>query len=329
MATNMATPYREIAGATPRGHFTDTPISTTLSDRSVENPAFKSHDSSLPLDVFLAKYTSEDNESFNQILDTINNRQREKYAWAWNNNRNPSDKEAIYQNVLTAFAENDEAPKLIEGDKSASVDTWKHKAMNELMYGPDGVNAESTSYTRGGEKGIRRSGTTLSVPSATTSFSSVPPSPSLSTIQNAINQPDGHDTDLPRIRGYAFVDPSPALTPENIGAPPLTWGSVGSTPLRVSQEPATPSRFRIAEMPRREALAQRMADAASKKQRQQNVIKRNQSTPTMPNYPSSPNMRKVMTPAGKRLLERTTNGSSRGGDSDLRHSWTPTPTQQK
>ena len=325
----MATPYREAAGATPRGQFTDTPISTTLSDISAEKPAFKSHDSTLPLDVFLAKYTSEDNESFNQILDTINNRQREKYAWAWNNNRNPSDKETTYQNLLAASAENDEAPKLIEGAKSASVDTWKHKPMNELMYGPDGVDTESISYTRGGEKGIRRSGTSLPVPSASTSFGSVPPSPSLSTIQNAINQPDEDDNDVLRIRGYAFVDPSPAPTPENIGAPPLTWGTVGSTPLRVSQEPATPSRFRIAETPRREALAQRMADAVSRKQRQQNVIKRNQSTPTMPNFPSSPNIRKAMTPAGKRLLERTTNRNSRDGDSGLRHSWTPTPTQQK
>ena len=39
------------------------------------------------LDMFQAKYTSEDNESFNALLDEQNAKQREKYAWKFNGNK--------------------------------------------------------------------------------------------------------------------------------------------------------------------------------------------------------------------------------------------------
>lgn len=41
------------------------------------------YDTSMSLDSFQARYTSEDNSSFTQILDNENRRRREKWAWAW------------------------------------------------------------------------------------------------------------------------------------------------------------------------------------------------------------------------------------------------------
>ncbi|KIM67209.1 hypothetical protein SCLCIDRAFT_1210710 [Scleroderma citrinum Foug A] len=41
------------------------------------------YDSSMRLDMFQAKYTSEDNASFTHILDEENKQRKEKWAWAW------------------------------------------------------------------------------------------------------------------------------------------------------------------------------------------------------------------------------------------------------
>src|SRR5271154_7343383 len=45
------------------------------------------------LDMFQAKYTSEDNESFNSLLDEQNAKQREKYAWIYRGNKMLSKQE--------------------------------------------------------------------------------------------------------------------------------------------------------------------------------------------------------------------------------------------
>ncbi|THH20837.1 hypothetical protein EW146_g593 [Bondarzewia mesenterica] len=44
-------------------------------------------DAGLSLDAFQARYTSEDNSSFTQILDGENQRRRERYGWAWDAQR--------------------------------------------------------------------------------------------------------------------------------------------------------------------------------------------------------------------------------------------------
>lgn len=41
----------------------------------------------MSLDKFMAKHMSEDNASFKEILDGINKRRREKYAWVHGLNR--------------------------------------------------------------------------------------------------------------------------------------------------------------------------------------------------------------------------------------------------
>lgn len=60
----------------------DTPY--TLSRHTSEPPSKRARlDTTLSLDVFQARYTSEDNASFTQILDDENRVRREKYGWAW------------------------------------------------------------------------------------------------------------------------------------------------------------------------------------------------------------------------------------------------------
>lgn len=92
-----------------------------LDDDHVANPTLKDleYDTSLNLDKFQSKYTSEDNASFNQLVQVENEKKREKYSHFY-----PS-KEKMLEIV---------DKKMIEG-VSKPVNTWNHTPRSALMYG--------------------------------------------------------------------------------------------------------------------------------------------------------------------------------------------------
>ncbi|BGP15451.1 hypothetical protein JCM10213_005133 [Rhodosporidiobolus nylandii] len=86
-ATPGRTPYSDSHyGATPT-YFDRTPITPSLSDTprasSSRSPAPPDPTANLTLDAFQARYTSEDNSSFAELLAADNDARREKYAWAF------------------------------------------------------------------------------------------------------------------------------------------------------------------------------------------------------------------------------------------------------
>ncbi|KAI0931935.1 hypothetical protein AcW2_000704 [Taiwanofungus camphoratus] len=58
----------------------ETPLRTPRGEASAKRPRY---DSNLSLDNFQARYTSEDNSSFTQILEDENRKRKERWAWAW------------------------------------------------------------------------------------------------------------------------------------------------------------------------------------------------------------------------------------------------------
>jgi len=91
-------------GETPKSFRGDTPIRTTLSEsgdeerEEVEGQEEKI-DLQLSLSAFQAKYTSEDNESFNKVLDKQNTTRAAKYQWLHNNNKLPSKQQLLQASV--------------------------------------------------------------------------------------------------------------------------------------------------------------------------------------------------------------------------------------
>jgi protein DGCR14 len=80
-----------------------TPYARTPSDTPLRTPSVSGfsrqskrprYDTSLSLDAFQAKYTSEDNASFTDILDEENRRRKEKWWWAWEAERKASERKA-------------------------------------------------------------------------------------------------------------------------------------------------------------------------------------------------------------------------------------------
>ena len=289
----------------------------------------------LRLDSFQAKYTSEDNESFNALLDEQNQKQREKYAWMYAGNRKLTKQEyLIEQKRILMIEEGRTGPVMGERTDSDQwakpVETWEWTPQNVLMNPHPGL--EDQIDPSQGQKVIRHGNTRI--PSPPTSIGKTPaPSPSFSTVQAAI---EGRPSDTPRVNGYSFVS-----TPKvgELGAPKMTWGSLSSTPIPLPAADPSPSPFRIAEPTEREKIARRLAENAQKaiteRQRAYTPSLRNQkatlgtprpsrtpkpgATPLgrtpgifgtpIPKFTSSPDVRRtVLTPAGQRLFDESVQG---------------------
>jgi len=71
-------------GPTPYISFpSDTSFHTDLEENVGQRAKRPRYDTSLSLDEFQTRYTSEDNSSFTQILDQENTKRKENYTWAW------------------------------------------------------------------------------------------------------------------------------------------------------------------------------------------------------------------------------------------------------
>lgn len=235
-----ATP-RGWGGDTPRGRGTtgsETPMSTTSSDDRPKQPPV---DASLSLGAFQARYTSEDNESFNALLDRQNLKRAQKYAFLHQQPQQAGQKLLQSSSASPSTSTPSDALTLRPSQDLASrpnkIETFTSRqgAANSLMYMPDSIeDSYQTTSQAAAEaslappKTISYASTRLPGTSTANTSSTVPASPSLSAIDAAIaghprpsarNTNGDGDTDTnaeyyagaetPRVRGYAFVDAEP------------------------------------------------------------------------------------------------------------------------
>ncbi|KAF2688642.1 hypothetical protein K458DRAFT_274728, partial [Lentithecium fluviatile CBS 122367] len=231
-------------------------------------------DLDMSLSAFQAKYTSEDQESFNQILDRQNKARFEKNVWLREGNRFASKQRVAQQKVIEA--RKSDSTQLIPrpsqdlDDRPAAPNTHKHSAFNTLMFAPDSIESWAPTRTQTAEstslappKRVLHANTRLPVPETEPQR---PPSPTMSAVRDAIasrprlNPSEGGYTgsETPRVNGYAFVDahpPSPFSDSDSEAPTDLLerFGAKGST--------AVP--FTISESRRREKLHHKMVERIS------------------------------------------------------------------
>jgi protein DGCR14 len=316
------------------GFLGDTPVSVVSATTVAEEKI--TVDTNMNLGAFQAKYTSEDNESFYKLLDKQNQKRAEKYAWLWRGNKLPSKQQLKQKEIedrirqTRSLVDDGYEDKRLairdKDDRPAAPDHWKSKPNNELMFAPDGVDGlletpaqRAQAESRAAPKTIVYENTRMLGPTVVQEQeASVPPSPSLSAVRDAIagrSRPGYQDSttgasggETPRVNGYAFVDdeepePGPAAR-----APLITIGSGD----------ATPNPFQLQEQGRREALHHRMVEKISRSKRTsalQGLTGRVERTP-VPKFPSSPRVSGgAMTPAAQRLWGKIDSaGSKRSGD---------------
>lgn len=227
-------------------------------------------DTNLTLECYQAKYTSEDNASFLDILDRTNLRTRERYAWHYNNNKVYSDN--VERHELRIAAER-EAEKLQVGwidDRPAVREGWKVQPKNALMFQVDPSDAVETGHT--------------SVKTISYSATRLPPEATYSeSASNAIlDVREEEEEDEPRVNGFTFIEEpdSPQLT-----APTRT------------KEAHNP--FKIAETPARDQLLERMTrnrrPLTASRTPHASMLGKGIATPK---FKSSP----ILSPAAHRLL---------------------------
>lgn len=227
------------------------------------------------LDSFFDKYTSEDNQSFEEIIELADERLKQRFAILYEAEDQSSEilRNSLALPSISAQFESTERPN--------KLDMWTYKNKNYIMYIPDGVDftqAEKIEMAKR-KMEISHSNTRLSV----NPFNDVQNKETigeLAKIQARGNAEkigfDGKtmEPESPNIRGFSFVK-SPSPCPSLIDSSPLmTWGEIEGTPFRLDASD-TPLRtsslggpsFRIAETSKREALALQLAENVSEKHR--------------------------------------------------------------
>ncbi len=337
-STPSATPLR--AADTPVGYTgNETPASVAGSvvsqlDDQIQEPKLLDT-TTLSLAAFQAKYTSEDNESFNTLLDKQNLKRREKHAYMWTSDQRLLSARQIAHRAretrLLKQKEDDEAAgkALIPMSSGATdarpakPDSWKiQRPDNTFMFNASSVDEDGIQTvqdvkeqtSKAGAKEVVHANTRFPPLLYTDDPGPVPPSPSLNTeiiAQRGLRTAPSEATtefagsETPRVNGYSFVDED---EPENIpsaqsSAPSyrdLLAGQVGD---------GTPNPFKLSEIRRREELHTRMVEKQARKMRE-----RDRETVKTGSVSTAGGMTPVgnMTPAARKLMVRL------GGQTPLR-----------
>jgi protein DGCR14 len=287
------------------------------------------------LDKFLSNTTSEDNQSFNEIIKEAEIQFQKKNAWLFDGEKKALE---MVDKLEVPSIENQASTE----DRPFNLDSWTFKNKNYIMYVPDGVTLtkEELINMASMRQQIDHSNTRLRL----NPFDEQHNKQQLCSLAHMqTRQLDGKigvdgkelTSSTPKLNGYGFVKtPSPA--PGVNQSPLMTWGEIEGTPFRLdgSDTPLTPHNsgpiFKIPEQPKRERLAHALAEKASEGHRNKKIkaletARKQLSTPSPSNIMNSPLDRlNSMSPAAQRLVCNRLS-SDRGRDSALRASYSPSP----
>ena len=359
--TPSATP-RPRAADTPQGYTgSETPLSTTgneASEAATQRPSVDT--SALSLSAFQAKYTSEDNASFNDLLDERNAVRRQKHAYLWSPDQRIPSKGLIAhrvreQRLLKEAEENPADTKALVplttgaiASRPAQPGSWTStRPDNTFMFHASSIDEDGLPTTfetleassKAGPRHVVHANTRFQPVEYVDDPGPVPPSPSLNTTiiarrdaaRASSNAPStmGPGSETPRVNGYSFVDedePSAALPPQPSlpSYRDLLAGQAGD---------GMPNPFKISSMRKREDLHHRLVeqDAAKKRTKERETIPNGSSVPSTPIGGKTPLHSGNMTPAARKLMEKLGRTPVRQKDERMssREMWTPGTTPRR
>ncbi|XP_019869246.2 splicing factor ESS-2 homolog [Aethina tumida] len=289
----------------------------------------------LSLDQYLNSHTSQDNESFEEILTESAKKHRQKYSYLYN-----EEEKSVEENKkLLALPSIEQQCALPE--KKLDVDTWTYKNKNYIMYVPDGVelSEEQVKEINNKRQQINHTNTRL----VNNPFNEVQSKETINELARTQAKVldgkigvDGKEIlkpDTPKVQGYNFIR-SPSPCPGVMDSPLMTWGEIegtpfrldgGDTPLPRSQGPS----FKMAEPPRREQLLFALAEKVGEKNRDQKKraieAARRQFTTPSPRRPGTIDRLSTLSPAARKLA---TAKLKLGVNSDLLSSYSPSPSMK-
>lgn len=309
---------------------------------------------SLSLDEFCRRYTSEDNESFSRLIEKVNRKKRERYAFLLEGEKEEGVKsvEDVKRDRITdGYGTSDQPVSSLEG--------WKYTAKNLLMYHP--ADRGELALTEG-EKNERLSALTKEISRVNTRFHGKM-SDSVKTVEDdlaVLYAPVAGGTphpfslsdrcgdklkyDLDDLRktpnpfyvesnkkadnGYSYVKtPSPA--PGVDESPIITWGEIDGTPLRLDPED-TPfdiggsgdgPQFKIPLPPTRDLKAHSLSRDAARKIRERSKMTQKPPLHSPLRGGSASPRARTLSPAAQKFFRNAIAKSSHSVDESLRASY--------
>lgn len=310
-------------------------------------------DTSLSLDQFFRRYTSEDNDSFSKIVEKVNRKRKERYDHLIEGEKEEGVKvlEDVKRDRITdGYGTSDQPPSTLEG--------WKYTAKNLLMYHPADrgevplTEEEREARLKGLTKEISRTNTrfqgkvadsrpkdedTVAVLYAPVAGATPIPLPFPDREAEKAKKYDLEDlrrTPNPFFvesaqkaeNGYSFLKtPSPA--PGVDESPFITWGEIEGTPLRLEPEETpidiggTGAHFRIQGPPSRDVKAHSLSREAARKLRERSKMYQRPPLPSPVRGGSASPCVRTLSPAAQKFVRNAIAKSSSSVDETLRASY--------
>lgn len=201
-----------------------------FSDNVAEETPKSKEEKVVSLNSFLSKFTSEDNESFEQLQEEARRRFKERLDAI------SQDSKAHNQMVESALALPSAQQQLAikasgEEDRKANrLMSWKHNNHNTVMYSPEGVPLTKEEADKAKSRLVILHENTRFRDNPFDSFAK--PAPVTSKVSNPLKLGkigvDGKEMtagETPTVNGFKFVASTPRLDPDQVPDSPLmTWG---------------------------------------------------------------------------------------------------------
>ena len=296
------------------------------------------------LDQFLSKHTSEDNESFHDLMEEQREEFERTHSWMFKKEEQLSIEDKKTQLTLPSI-EDQSATKSEKRPESKPLDGWTYKNENAVFYHPRGAplsDREKIEIAKK-ERVINRENTR---------FKSNPWKMSEAQRNNLVAAKkeaesgkvgvDGKDLvdpkATPSVNGYKLLridNPTPQINPDE--SPFMTWGEVESTPYRLegADDDGLPintgggPQFKIQDIPKRDRLALELAEKNSKfyRDKKNKAIEKARSHMKTPKKGSLTMRVATMSPAAQRLATSKL-GIRIGTDKALKAAYTPSPARK-
>ncbi|CAF1242616.1 unnamed protein product [Rotaria sordida] len=277
----------------------------------------------LRLDQYLAMNTSEDNISFEHVMEETQKKDRTKVHQAW-----------LYEQQALTHSSTESGrvhelpvPSIEDQAKTNNPDSsefWPYTVKNAVMYFPEGAKLTAAEKIEQAKhvRSIYHKNTRFEIDSmaATTTATNSSSHTSTPARPNALLRPqidiDGREIkrlESPKVSGYGFVvTPSPMPGAHGDESPMMTWGQIEGTPFCLDAGNETPRtinngpQFKIIETPLREQLALELVEKNAAQHRKKKV----EAMKTInKNFSSTNNTKQTkelllstMSPAAQRLL---------------------------
>lgn len=242
------------------------------------------------LDSFLQSYTSEDNDSFQKIIDTADEKLRQKFSVLFNEEALSAEQ---LQKALTLPSIE---KQFEEPDPMRKIETWTYQNKNSIMYTPEGVELTETEKIdmANRKQVIHHKSTRLHVNPFEDIKRPKTAEKSAEAIAVLADRVDADGNSLSQtnlasqLKRFDLVK-TPSPRPGEAFSPLMTWGEIEGTPFRLdgSDTPVrsnTGPSFKINESSRRETIALALAERVgekirAQKQKAMDTARRNISSP--------------------------------------------------